>query len=70
MTGLDRFEPAGLGGGATLPAEPARPRITLRPRIVVWIGVPLVAVLMVLTAINFEGRVQVWENAQWTAAGL
>ncbi|HEY7937866.1 MAG TPA: EAL domain-containing protein [Candidatus Limnocylindrales bacterium] len=70
MTGLDRFEPAGLGGVATLPAEPARPRIVLTPRLVLWLGLPVVAILMVLTAINFDGRVQVWENAQWTAAGL
>ncbi len=42
----------------------------LSPRLVLWLGLPVVGLFMVLTAINFDGGSELWENIHWTAAGL
>jgi len=70
VTGLDRADPAGLGGRAALPSDAARAAAGLSSRLLVWLGLPVVAVLMVLTAINLNGQSAIWENAHWTAAGI
>jgi diguanylate cyclase (GGDEF)-like protein len=69
VNGLDRLEPAGLAARAALPVQAARDDRGIRPRVVLWIGLPLVALFMLLTAINLGGEVVLWENAHWTAAG-
>jgi hypothetical protein len=70
VTGLDRVEPAGLGEGATVPAEPVPSRRVLGPGIVLWLGLPVMALFMIITALNLDGQSALWENAHWTAAGL
>jgi len=70
VSGLDDIEPAGLVGRAALPADTARAAQGLNPRVVLGIGLPIVALFMLLTAINLDGHVVLWENAHWTAAGL
>jgi hypothetical protein len=70
VTGLDRVEPAGLGGQAALPVEPAKRALDWSPRTVLRLGLPVVGALMLLTAINFAGQMALWENAHWTAAGI
>ncbi len=42
----------------------------LTVRILLLVGLPLVAFLMLLTTIGAGGQVALWENAHWTAAGL
>ena len=37
---------------------------------VLWIGLPVVAIFFGLTAVNLNGNVVLWENAHWTAAGI
>jgi diguanylate cyclase (GGDEF)-like protein/PAS domain S-box-containing protein len=39
-------------------------------RLLLGLGLPLVAIFMVLTALDAGGLVTVWENAHWTTAGL
>ena len=35
-----------------------------------WVGLPAVGLLMLLTAVNLDGQMGLWENAHWTAAGI
>jgi diguanylate cyclase (GGDEF)-like protein len=70
VNGADRVEPAGLAGHAALPAHASHLRNGVSPRLVVWIGLPLVGLFMLLTALDTGGEVVLWENAHWTAAGL
>jgi diguanylate cyclase (GGDEF)-like protein len=42
----------------------------LSPRIVLWTGLPVVGLLMLLTAVDLGGQMGLWENAHWTAAGI
>jgi diguanylate cyclase (GGDEF)-like protein/PAS domain S-box-containing protein len=58
--------------------EPSRPirralamlRQRLTIRVVLSGGLPLLGLLMILTAVNAGGQVVLWENAHWTVAGL
>jgi diguanylate cyclase (GGDEF)-like protein/PAS domain S-box-containing protein len=43
-------------------------RLTVRALLIV--GLPCVAVLMLLTALDVGGQVVLWENAHWTLAGV
>jgi diguanylate cyclase (GGDEF)-like protein len=70
VSGVDRVDPAGLAGRAALPVHSPRFGPTVSPRLVVWIGLPVVGLFMLLTALGAGGEVALWENAQWTAAGL
>ena len=63
------MEPAGPAGQTALPVD-ARPRRSLSPRLVAWIGLPLTGLFFLLTAIDLGGHVVLWENAHWTAAGI
>ena len=39
-------------------------------RVVLTVGLPVVGLFMLLTALDAGGQIVVWENAHWTAAGL
>ncbi len=70
MSSLDRLEPGGLVGPAALPAVRSRAARGPGTRAVLLIGLPIVALFIVLTAIDYDARASLWQNADWTAAGV
>jgi diguanylate cyclase (GGDEF)-like protein/PAS domain S-box-containing protein len=46
------------------------PAFGLTNPVILAVGLPLVGLFMLLTALDVGGLVVVWENAHWTAAGL
>ena len=70
MSGLDRFDASGLVGGPGLPAASSRAARGPGTRIVLILGLPVVALFAAFTALDLDGQAGLWENAQWTSAGL
>ena len=59
--------------GARLPAVAPGLRAIIEAATVsrlLILGLPILVLLMVLTAIDAGGQTVLWENAHWTAAGL
>jgi len=62
------------------PVLPARPRDwtarwlrrldVVSPTAVLIVGLPIVGLFMLMTALNVAGQIVLWENAHWTAAGV
>jgi diguanylate cyclase (GGDEF)-like protein len=70
VNSVDRIEPAGPAGRSTVLGMARRSSLAPTPRLVLWVGLPIMLGFMALTVVGTDAHRALWENAHWTAAGM